>query len=100
MGLTADVGTLQRLPKVIGSQSLVSDLCLTARKLPAEEALRCGLVSAVYDTREELMTGKCGLKSELFKSKLILIRNNFSNLDHVQDPPVEREKNCEGLTHG
>jgi delta(3,5)-delta(2,4)-dienoyl-CoA isomerase len=67
MGLAADVGTLQRLPKVIGSQSLVSDLCLTARKLPAEEALRCGLVSAVYDTREELMTGKCALKSELLK---------------------------------
>ena len=31
MGLAADVGTLQRLPKFIGSQSLVSELCLTAR---------------------------------------------------------------------
>ena len=33
MGLAADVGTLQRLPKVIGNQSLVNDLCFTARKM-------------------------------------------------------------------
>lgn len=32
VGLAADVGTLQRLPKVIGNQSLVRELCLTARK--------------------------------------------------------------------
>jgi len=38
MGLAADVGTLQRLPKVIGSQSLVNDLCHTARKMKSEEA--------------------------------------------------------------
>ena len=33
IGAVADVGTLQRLPKVIGSQSLVNDLCFTARKM-------------------------------------------------------------------
>jgi len=39
IGLAADVGTLQRLPKVIGSDSLVRELCLTARKMFADEAL-------------------------------------------------------------
>lgn len=32
VGLAADVGTLQRLPKVIGNQSLVRELCYTGRK--------------------------------------------------------------------
>lgn len=32
VGLAADVGTLQRLPKVIGNHSLVRELCYTARK--------------------------------------------------------------------
>lgn len=45
VGLAADVGTLQRLPKVIGSSSLVRELCFTARKMGAEEARSCGLVS-------------------------------------------------------
>ena len=52
MGLAADVGTLARLPKVIGSQSLVRELCYTCRKLGAEEAERCGFVSGVYKDRD------------------------------------------------
>lgn len=32
IGLAADVGTLQRLPKVVGNQSWVREVCLTARK--------------------------------------------------------------------
>ena len=50
--MAADVGTLQRLPKVIGSQSLVRELCFTARKMSADEALSCGLVSRVYEDKE------------------------------------------------
>lgn len=52
MGLAADIGTLQRLPKVIGSQSLVRDLCYTGRKLEAAEAEKCGLVSRVYKDKD------------------------------------------------
>merc|ERR1719431_2074686 len=55
MGLAADVGTLQRLPKVIGNQSLVNELCLTARKMRSDEAERCGLVSRLYTDKEEMM---------------------------------------------
>lgn len=52
IGMAADVGTLQRLPKVIGSDSLVRELCYTGRKLLADEALSCGLVSKVFDDKE------------------------------------------------
>ena len=51
-GLAADVGTLARLPKVMGGQSLVRELCYTCRKLGAEEAERCGFVSGVYKDRD------------------------------------------------
>ena len=40
---------------MIGSQSLVSDLCLTARRMESQEAERCGLVSSVFQTKEEMM---------------------------------------------
>ena len=51
-GLCADVGALQRLPKLIGSQSLVRELCFTARKVDSQEANQCGLVSKVCHDKE------------------------------------------------
>jgi delta(3,5)-delta(2,4)-dienoyl-CoA isomerase len=53
--MAADVGTLQRLPKVIGSRSLVNELCLTGRKVQAAEAKDCGLVSKVFDSTERFV---------------------------------------------
>lgn len=50
--MAADVGALQRLPKVIGSDSLARELSYTARKLPADEALSCGLVSKVFEDKD------------------------------------------------
>lgn len=52
LGLAADVGTLQRLPKVLGNQSLVRELCFTARKFPSDEAKLAGFVSQVYPDKE------------------------------------------------
>lgn len=57
IGLAADIGTLSRLPKVVGNGSWVKDICLTARQFGAEEARREGLVSWVGATggKEEVM---------------------------------------------
>jgi delta(3,5)-delta(2,4)-dienoyl-CoA isomerase len=55
IGMAADVGTLQRLPKVVGNDSWVREICLTARNVPSDEALRYGLVGRVFDTLEALL---------------------------------------------
>ncbi|KAH8554266.1 ClpP/crotonase-like domain-containing protein [Umbelopsis sp. PMI_123] len=55
VGLAADVGTLQRLPKVIGNNSLVRELCFTGRNLYADEALQCGLINKVLGSQEEVV---------------------------------------------
>ena len=47
IGLAADVGALQRLPKVVGNASLARELCFTGRKFDSKEALSFGLVSRV-----------------------------------------------------
>lgn len=52
VGLAADVGTLQRLPKIVGNESLVREWAYTARTVPAVEAQSCGLVSRVCPDRE------------------------------------------------
>lgn len=52
IGLAADIGTLQRFPKIVGSDSLVRELVYTARKYPAAEALESGFISCILDNEE------------------------------------------------
>lgn len=47
IGLAADVGTLSRLPKVVGLTSWCKEVCLTARPFGPEEALANRLVSRI-----------------------------------------------------
>lgn len=48
LGMTADVGTLQRLPHLM-PRGLVHELAYTGRDMDAEEALRCGLVNQLCE---------------------------------------------------
>ncbi|KAI8835173.1 ClpP/crotonase-like domain-containing protein [Chytriomyces cf. hyalinus JEL632] len=66
VGLAADVGTLQRLPKVVGNQSWVHDVCLTARNFGAKEAFDFQLVS-------EVVEGGCAGVLECAFKKAVLI---------------------------
>lgn len=52
IGMAADVGALQWLPKIIGSESLVRELAFTARKMTPEEALQCGLISRLFNDNQ------------------------------------------------
>lgn len=52
IGMAADVGTLQRFQKIIGSDSLVRELVYTARKFTAAEAVQQGFVSRSFDNQE------------------------------------------------
>ncbi len=47
VGLAADIGTLQRFPKIVGNGSKARELALTGRKFYAEEAKEIGFVSQV-----------------------------------------------------
>ena len=47
VALAADVGGLQRFPKLVGNDSWVRELALSGRRFDAAEALRMGFVSRV-----------------------------------------------------
>ena len=56
IGMAEDIGTLQRLPRVI-PEGKVRELAYTGRRMPAEEALEAGLVNKVYESHEEMISG-------------------------------------------
>lgn len=60
--MAADIGTLQRLPKITGNDSLVRELALTGRNFKADEAERMGFVSRVIKGgRAEVVSKSCRL---------------------------------------
>ncbi|GIL61490.1 hypothetical protein Vafri_15926 [Volvox africanus] len=56
LAIAADLGTLQRLPYIVG-HGVAMDLALTARMVGAAEAHRIGLVSSVVPTVKGASTG-------------------------------------------
>ena len=89
MGLAADVGTLQRLPRVIGSQSLVNDLCLTARRMERQEAERCGLVSSVFQTKEERINAAMDMATMIASKSPVAVQGTKLNLVYSREHSVE-----------
>ncbi|NQZ87937.1 MAG: crotonase/enoyl-CoA hydratase family protein [Saccharospirillaceae bacterium] len=64
LGMTADLGTLQRLPTLI-SIGLVKELAYTGRRMPAKEAKSAGLVNNVYADHQSMMTGVMSIANEI-----------------------------------
>ncbi len=89
IGLAADIGTLSRLPKVVGNASWCKDVCLTARVFSAEEALRVGFVSGVYEDKDAAV--KAGLElAELMASKSpVAVQGTKDILNFSRDHSVE-----------
>ena len=65
LGITADVGTLQRIQHVMPS-GLARELAYSSRNLGAEEALACGFVNKVYETQEEMLDS-CSCSSHRYR---------------------------------
>lgn len=53
LGITADLGTLQRLPAIVGYGTAV-ELALTGRRFSGTEAQRMGLVSQTFGSKKQL----------------------------------------------
>ncbi|CAH2061784.1 unnamed protein product, partial [Iphiclides podalirius] len=94
VGLAADVGTLQRLPKVIGSASIARELCFTARKLPSKEALEIGLVSKVYPDRDSAIEQVLEVAQTIASKSPVAVQVTKQSLVYSQSRPTN-----EGLEH-
>jgi len=64
IGMTADVGTLQRLPKLI-PDGVARELAYTGRRMTAARAVEVGLVNEVFATHDELVEGVLAIAREI-----------------------------------
>jgi len=87
LGMTADVGTLQRLPHVIGA-GLMRELAYTGRRIEDQEAQRSGLVNQVFDNEQALVDGVMGLADVIAAKSPLAIRGTKEMLLYSRDHSV------------
>lgn len=73
LGITPGFGGTQRLARLVGP-GMAKQMIYTARNIKADEALRIGLVNAVY-TQDELMAAAEKMAAGIAKNAPIAVRN-------------------------
>lgn len=87
IGMAADVGTLQRLPKLI-PPSVAAELAYTGRRFDAAEAKAIGLVSRVLDDKDALDAAAEELASSIAAKSPLAIAGIKRNLAYARDHSV------------
>jgi enoyl-CoA hydratase len=88
IGLTADVGTLQRLPHLMPA-GLMRELAYTGRKMKAEEAKDAGLVNQIYDSHDEMLEDVTGIAREIASKAPLAVTGTKEMLNYARDHSVE-----------
>ncbi|KAK0735660.1 ClpP/crotonase-like domain-containing protein [Apiosordaria backusii] len=97
IGLAADIGTLARLPKVVGSFSWVKDIALSARDFGAEEALRVGFVSAVHESKTKAVEAAVKMAAFIAGKSPVAVQGTKEVLNHSRDHAVEENLRYVGI---
>jgi len=87
IGMAADVGTLQRLPKLIAPM-VAAELAYTGRRFGAEEARTIGLVSAVHADKEATLAAARAMAREIARKSPLAIAGIKRNLAYARDHSV------------
>ncbi len=88
IGMVADVGTLQRLPKLVPF-AVVKELAYTGRRLSAAKAEQYGLVNAVFDTPEAMLAAALQCAKEIASKPPIAIWGTKQAVTYARDHSVE-----------
>ncbi len=87
MAIVADLGTLQRLPSIVG-EGRARELCLTGRNFTAEEAREMGLLLEVYEDREALREAAGKLAAQIAENPPLAVQGVKETLNFSRDHDV------------
>jgi enoyl-CoA hydratase len=88
IGMVADVGTLQRLPKLL-PLPVVKELAYTGRRLPAQKALGWGLVNEVFDTQAAMVDAALQCAREIASKPPVAIWGTKQAIHYARDHSVD-----------
>lgn len=87
IGMTADVGTLQRLPKII-PEGIARQLAYTGERMSADRAREVGLVNEVFATHDDLIDGVLEIAAEIASKSPLAIWGTKEMINFTRDHSV------------
>jgi enoyl-CoA hydratase len=87
VGITADLGALQRLPRIIGEGN-ARELAYTGGDVDAERALQMGLVNQVFATPEELLAAARATARKIADNPPIVVQGAKQVMEYCADKSV------------
>ena len=87
IGMTADVGTLQRLPKII-PEGIARELAYTGDRMPAARAREVGLVNEVFGDHESLIAGVLDIAGRIASKSPLAIWGTKEMINFTRDHSV------------
>ncbi len=87
IGMTADVGTLQRLPKII-PEGVARELAYTGDRMSADRAREVGLVNEVFATHEDLIDGVTDIAERIATKSPLAILGTKESINFTRDHSV------------
>ena len=87
VGMVADVGTLQRLPGVVG-QGMAREMALTGRDVGAEEALAIRLVNRVLPDADSVLAAALEAAQLIASKSPLAVRGSKEMLNYSRDHSV------------
>jgi len=87
IAMTADVGTLQRLPKLI-PEGVAREYAYTGRRLTAARALELGLVNQVFPDHDALLEGVLGIAGEIAAQSPLAVWGTKEMIGYARDHSV------------
>ena len=88
MGIIADVGTLQRLPHIIG-HGWFRELALTGRDFAAREAFQMGLITRICDDRPALYKEAKNLADQILACPPLTVQGTKETIIYSRDHGIE-----------
>ncbi|MGC0152659.1 crotonase/enoyl-CoA hydratase family protein [Chromobacterium vaccinii] len=87
IGMVADVGSLQRLPRVVG-EGVARELALTGRDMVADEALETGLVNRVLPDADAVLAAALQSARLIAGKSPLAVRGSKEVLNYSRDRSV------------
>ena len=99
IGMAADVGTLQRHPKII-PDSKMREMAYTGRRMYAGEAKETGLVSDTYKSQEDMLKAANSLAKEIASKSPVAIYGLKAVMNYSRDHSVSESLEYNALWSG
>ncbi len=94
LAIVADIGSLQRLPRIIG-EGATRELALTGKDIDANRAAAMGLVNEVFPEADSLLAAARAMAKEIAANPPLVVQGTKHMLDYCADKSV-----ADGLRYG